>query len=296
MGLACKISGHKWNGCTCMRCGERRDEGHMFLLAAAKEGQARQCTMACHICGATRPAEHDWRGCRCTRCDATRDQDHDWNGCLCALCGKIRDEGHEWTEASFQSQSSHRASCRICKSTKTEGHRFEHAPRCRRKCTDCGYEIPWHTFRNGACINCDIDESDHYCKRILSGELIYSDRDESGQCLTNGDHVKSVPALRKLALAQKDGIYQDVRLGCAMKLADIAKAGGADAHDANLALRDLVLSGYLSWSIPTYARAITEPSIANDPRIVEAVRRVEQASIEYDNAMIAMDSGIGRSG
>ncbi len=36
--------------------------------------------------------------------------------------------------------------------------------------------------------------------------------------------------------------------------------------------------------------------IASDPKVVEAVRRVEKASVEYDNAMIALDSGIGRSG
>lgn len=36
--------------------------------------------------------------------------------------------------------------------------------------------------------------------------------------------------------------------------------------------------------------------IASDPKVVEAVRRVEKASVEYDNAMIALDSGIVRSG
>ena len=36
--------------------------------------------------------------------------------------------------------------------------------------------------------------------------------------------------------------------------------------------------------------------IASDPKVVEAVRLLEKASVEYDNAMIALGSGIGRTG
>lgn len=41
MGLICKLSGHKWNGCKCERCGETRNE------------------------------QHDWSTCKCSKCGRT---------------------------------------------------------------------------------------------------------------------------------------------------------------------------------------------------------------------------------
>lgn len=41
MGLMCKISGHKWNGCICERCNARRNE------------------------------QHDWSTCKCSKCGRT---------------------------------------------------------------------------------------------------------------------------------------------------------------------------------------------------------------------------------
>lgn len=52
----------------------------------------------------------------------------------------------------------------------------------------------------------------------------------------------------------------------------------------------------MGWTTLTCAKAITDPKLAPDSRIVEAISEAEQASVEYDNIMIAMDSGIGRSG
>lgn len=48
MGLICKISGHKWNGCRCERCREIRDE------------------------------QHDWNGSKCDRCGKMRDKLYDY--------------------------------------------------------------------------------------------------------------------------------------------------------------------------------------------------------------------------
>ena len=45
MSLACKIIGHKWDGCTCQRCGALRDE------------------------------EHDWNSCTCRKCGKVRDEE-----------------------------------------------------------------------------------------------------------------------------------------------------------------------------------------------------------------------------
>ena len=66
MGLICKIVGHKWNGCTCIRCRETRDENH------------------------------DWNGCKCRICWKVRDRNHDFDGCKCRICGGISDWGHVW--------------------------------------------------------------------------------------------------------------------------------------------------------------------------------------------------------
>jgi len=52
---------HKWDGCTCDRCGLRRDD------------------------------DHKWNGCSCTRCPRKRDKGHKWNCCICKICGKIDD-------------------------------------------------------------------------------------------------------------------------------------------------------------------------------------------------------------
>ena len=64
--LTCKITGHKWNGCKCIRCGQKRD------------------------------IEHDWNGCTCRVCGKKRYKEHIWkqakNDCLmvCSVCGISR--------------------------------------------------------------------------------------------------------------------------------------------------------------------------------------------------------------
>ena len=64
--LTCKITGHKWNGCKCIRCGQKRD------------------------------IEHDWTGCTCRVCGKKRYKEHIWkqakNDCLmvCSVCGISR--------------------------------------------------------------------------------------------------------------------------------------------------------------------------------------------------------------
>lgn len=98
MGLACKITGHKWDGCTCARCGEHRDTGvaedHNYVLVPGTT-----CEYECTKCG-KHTMGHSWYqdlGCTCTVCGATREVSvafHEWDGCTCKLCGKTRDEGH----------------------------------------------------------------------------------------------------------------------------------------------------------------------------------------------------------
>lgn len=85
MTLACTIIGHKWNGCTCQRCGAIRDE------------------------------EHDWNNCTCRKCGKVRDEEQHhsyWmrkdvggapeyyriigQSCTCSVCHKIRDTHHRY--------------------------------------------------------------------------------------------------------------------------------------------------------------------------------------------------------
>lgn len=66
MKVICKIIGHKWNGCMCERCEEKRDQEHRFAL----------CSGQCTRCGKMGPREHDWDGCTCAQCGYTRNKEH----------------------------------------------------------------------------------------------------------------------------------------------------------------------------------------------------------------------------
>ncbi len=297
MGLACKITGHKWNGCVCVRCGERRDEGHSYQLDAERSARSGQCVVVCSICGASKSHPHEWSGCTCLRCGARRDEEHLWQGCRCAACGKARDEGHEWGEAKPWGHANHYRPCTICGKCKDEPHLFElvKSRKCYYRCTACGYGVEWHEFRDGVCMNCGIDESRHYCDLILSGVVWHFDDWEysplDGSSIRYIDHVKSVADLRRLALSDRGGIGDADREGFACRIGEIAEAGGPDAHEANLALRDIVLNTSLGWSVSSVVKLITEPEIASDPKIVEKLRQMGQSRYEFERAMIAADSG-----
>ena len=275
MGFACKIAGHKWNGCTCTRCGERRDEGHDWQLVV-KTGYPRSCKNKCSICGKEQPAEHDWNGCVCTRCGTTRSEGH--------ILGR-------WERTNAES---HARCCTVCgRARETEPHTFGPAAKCRRKCTVCGYEIPWHEWRDGACTVCGIKENDYFGKKILFGEMDYDDPDRPGSGRKALDHVTDVTWLSKIALSTRKDIDGHARLRCAWKLQDIAKKGGEDAKAANKALRDLALSGKMGWDGLDIAKSITDPDIASDPKLVKYIKDTQKASDDYDRTMIASDSRFG---
>ena len=338
MGLICKIRGHAWNklpdgsdGCTCTRCGEHRDEGHDWHFTLERESwtgggtrriirgqfyvcsvcdrwetaQARQercahdwdgCT--CRLCGLTRGEGHDWDGSTCKRCGAHRDEGHDWDGCKCKRCGASRNQGHIW--AGDRCERCGRTREQTCRAFRENGHHaFKQQKGCRRRCTECGYTMVWHVFRNGTCTTCGIDESDYYAKLIMSGKVKYENKDDSGNSRnrpTYGDHVKTVAALRAIAMSEKGKPSYNACLDCARKLRDIAKAGGTDAHDANVALHDIVMEPVLYWDTPEIARWITEPELASDPALIKHVQEVRDMITEYDNAMIASDSGLYTTG
>ena len=80
--LSCLL-GHRWNGCTCGRCGKVRDRDHEW----------NPCSGMCQRCGKRCEVRHEWDGCRCVRCGAIRSEGHDWDGCVCRRCGQTR---HRW--------------------------------------------------------------------------------------------------------------------------------------------------------------------------------------------------------
>ena len=321
MGLACKITGHKWNklpdgsdGCTCTRCGERRNEGHDWHFTREREDwifSSRHVIAGrfyvCSVCGhwetervRQEHCTHDWDSCRCRLCGLTRDEGHDWNGCKCARCGEVRNEGHDWQKAvaNFGAKE-HRRQCRICGRYETERHSFKHLPDCRHRCTVCGYTMTWHEFMDGTCVACGIDESDYYCELILSGKVEYGEHEYSpvdGSSRKYGSHVNSVPALLRIAMAgEKKGLYDSYKVDCANKIIAIARKGGAETREANLALREIALNGTPHSRLPA-AKGINDPEIASDPEVIEAIERMEEADRRYENAMIASDSGLYTTG
>lgn len=94
MGFLCKVIGHRWAGCRCVRCGATRQEGHQWVEA---EGR---CEHTCSVCGLTEAVPHEWFHCRCKRCGEQRDDHHLWltkGPCeqVCRICGQER-ETHDW--------------------------------------------------------------------------------------------------------------------------------------------------------------------------------------------------------
>ena len=112
MKLSC-IFGHKWNGCTCERCGEVRSEGHEYTSYTPN---GKECVGHCK-CGWRKVFEHDYQTVPgrcydvCSRCgaeakyvpghDAHHTFQHVPGQCKlkCAVCGATSDikwEEHDW--------------------------------------------------------------------------------------------------------------------------------------------------------------------------------------------------------
>ena len=290
MALACRISGHKWNGCTCTRCGGRRDEGHDFHL------MERDCHRKCSICGTTRSVDHDWNGCVCAHCGQKRDSDHTW--------GKPQQQ----PSVNKSARTHHRVTCKRCGKSELSPHSFVQKEGCRRYCSGCGYEEVHHEFVDGKCRGCGIDESDFFAGLIASGEVGYYDHESKrGQWFVNyGDHVTSVSARKKLvidlATCGRSGQRIYVPIGTLLeKLAETAKSDSADAPAADQALFELALTE----AIGLERRRDAQSGIADASLKQKADAEIErwreahplsQADIDYENAMIAADSGLGRSG
>lgn len=103
--IKCKKTGHLWNGCKCVRCGEIRDEKHRFDIRG-KDGHG------CSIC-------------------RQKTEPHVWDGCTCKVCGAVE---HVYDEEGF---------CIHCGQGKVV-HRYpgKYTQLRRRYCSRCGRETP----------------------------------------------------------------------------------------------------------------------------------------------------------
>ena len=87
--MAC-FFGHKWNGCTCSKCGKKRETGHEFRPVDGK------CENKCEICGKITTFPCNFKAVkgqcleRCERCGKEREK-HDYENGYCKNCGKMSD-------------------------------------------------------------------------------------------------------------------------------------------------------------------------------------------------------------
>lgn len=163
MGFMCKISGHKWNGCKCERCGETRDEQHDWDL----------CNGKCAKCGKTCPVQHDWKGCKCVRCGIARDREHEFEKvpgeCVerCVRCGKEK-QGHTFTKVQIEpdKQYCYMDVCAECGKEEMRNHSYSSASQGIGKalltCRYCGHqtiEPHEHRFWSNQCDYCGVYEN-----------------------------------------------------------------------------------------------------------------------------------------
>lgn len=147
MKLSC-IFGHKWNGCTCERCGEVRNEGHEY---ANYMPNGEKCIGHCK-CGKQQALEHDWQSqpdsCihKCARCGKTSEPQHQWQRVdrkcemVCACCGEKKSLDHQWTHISGKCVEV----CGVCGKENgdwTAKHTWQRVEgKCVKVCSVCGKE------------------------------------------------------------------------------------------------------------------------------------------------------------
>jgi len=177
--LSCKIFGHKWqycqcvrcgatrdqnhewNGCRCLRCGAGRDENHAWdgcrCAVCGRQRNAEHDLDAACVCRRCGTTEHDWDLCVCRRCGAKRDTTvHDWKRCKCRKCGARRDEKHDWKIRKTEKDGTV-AICAIC-GRRLAYYDWEPTPtekeKCLHTCTVTGRTALIHTGKKCTCTVC----------------------------------------------------------------------------------------------------------------------------------------------
>lgn len=178
MKIMCKITGHKWSGCKCERCGAQRDEGHNFGPPSSRKGK---CASQCSICGEYRLKDHDYQPVPgqclkvCSACgqeDALQNAQHNYQAVpgkcvkVCAVCG--REDAPQNAQHKYQSVPGKCVEvCSVCgreAGAYNAKHGYQLVPgKCEEQCEVCGdTRKVRHQYANGKCRHCgaDIDAAD----------------------------------------------------------------------------------------------------------------------------------------
>ena len=163
MNLLCKMFGHSWDHCKCVRCGEIRDEDHEWFgcrcINCGKTrdeghiwnytgGNTKLCVRTCSRCHKAEKRPHrmvDVPGkCfqECAVCGYKSTPRHSWNGCTCTVCGEKRDDQHDWVRNGCTER------CSICGKTRTDESLHEWVlDGCIERCSSCGKERESHDYQ-----------------------------------------------------------------------------------------------------------------------------------------------------
>ena len=162
MNPRCVLGFHRWDSCTCTKCGKTRDQDHDW---------SKDCER-CGRCGTTRKNAHQWNGCKCKTCGSIRDQDHNWTkDCKrCSTCGATREDVHDWTKncercsrCGVARTAAHKwdgCRCEVCGTTRDQDHAWDAC-----KCSRCGQtregDHPDHDWSAdcNTCAQCDARRS-----------------------------------------------------------------------------------------------------------------------------------------
>jgi hypothetical protein len=159
--MGCFFLFHKWNGCSCLKCGETR---HRYGSSGVSAHTCARCSkpnpdMQVHTlytsglnrddkcrCIACNNLFHNWNGCKCTVCGTIRNE-HDIKGCVCQKCGT---EFHVFGPIKRNEKCLQYQECEKCGNIRklTVLHDYEIQDDMKkspchiyRKCTNCGETI-----------------------------------------------------------------------------------------------------------------------------------------------------------
>lgn len=163
---------HTWKGCTCCRCGKKRDENHNWTKDCEK----------CVRCGKTRENAHAWSGCKCVNCGNIRDVAHVWSGgCTCVNCGKIRDVYHDWTSDCEK--------CAVCGKIRNNAHFVWKGIRCKT-CNKIIGTTSLTNYNNCLVVRFDDVESRDLAFSALNQHFSYSHIQAIDSLRTDGVHYR----------------------------------------------------------------------------------------------------------
>ena len=181
MGLKC-LFGHKWNGCKCEKCGEARDERHIWLILDGK------CIEKCTICGKER-VTHKWDGCKCDQCGKIRNVEHKWKYCKCNRCGATRDVEHRWNVVNGKDIEK----CSICEKERCIANKWSN----HHKLEKCANQTDKDTFEkhtgSGVCEVCEYS-LDGLKAYVVPNNLFYNSQEWRNYFIKNNPVVKLMGA------------------------------------------------------------------------------------------------------